>query len=334
MLQRLPAPRFPLLPDVLAAETADVYFIRTRQILEHLGRDPEVGMVVFPGDDGLCCGVTQVAQLLEEAGFEGDLWSVDEGTPLARGEDAIHIRGRYSNFGVYETALLGMLASCTAWATAAGQVVNAAQGVPVVSFGARHIHPNVAGIMDYAATVGGCSGCSTTLGAALSGTVPSGTMPHSYVLIVGDTVEAARAFDSVLPPDIPRVVLVDTFQDEAVESLQVAAALGNALQGVRLDTPAERGGVTPALVREVRARLDQAGHSRVQIAVSGGMSPERIAVFQSEDAPVDSYGVGSFISGARPIDYTADIREIDGEPIAKRGRIPGMRANPALRRLL
>jgi len=334
MLQPLPERRFPLLPEVLSAETADVYFIRTRAVLEHLARDPEVGMVVFPGDDGLCCGVIQVAQLLNEAGFEGELWAVDEGTPLARGEDAMQIRGRYSSFGVYETALLGMLASCTAWASAASQVVKAAQGVPVVSFGARHIHPNVAGIMDYAATVGGCSGCSTLLGAALSGTVASGTMPHAYILIIGDTVEASQAFDSFLPADIPRVVLVDTFQDEAVESLQVAAALGNALQGVRLDTPAERGGVTPPLVREVRARLDQAGYSRVQIAVSGGMSPERIAVFNSEDAPVDSYGVGSFISGARPIDYTADIREIDGKPVAKRGRIPGMRANPALRRRL
>jgi len=334
MVQPLTEPRFPLLPEVLSANTADVYFLRTRTVLEHLSCDPHVGMVVFPGNAGLCCGVTQVAQLLEEAGFKGELWSVDEGTPLARGEDAMHIRGRYNSFGVYETALLGMLASCTAWATAASLVVKAAQGVPVVSFGARHIHPNVAGIMDYAAMVGGCTGCSTSLGAALSGTVPSGTMPHAYVLILGDTVEAARAFDSVLSPGFPRVVLVDTFQDEAVESVQVAEALGNALQGVRLDTPAERDGVTPALVHEVRARLDQRGFSRVQITVSGGMSPERIALFRSEEAPVDGYGVGSFISGARPIDYTADIREIDGEPAAKRGRIPGIVANPALRRVL
>jgi nicotinate phosphoribosyltransferase len=39
--------------------------------------------------------------------------------------------------------------------------------------------------------------------------------------------------------------------------------------GVRLDTPSERGGVTPDLVKEVRARLDQAGFSYVKIFVSG-----------------------------------------------------------------
>ena len=39
-----------------------------------------------------------------------------------------------------------------------------------------------------------------------------------------------------------RVALVDTFKDEAEESLNVARALGEKLRGVRLDTPAERGG--------------------------------------------------------------------------------------------
>ncbi len=35
---------------------------------------------------------------------------------------------------------------------------------------------------------------------------------------------------------------------------------GDRLWGVRLDTPSERGRVTPELVKEVRARLDLAGH--------------------------------------------------------------------------
>jgi len=47
---------------------------------------------------------------------------------------------------------------------------------------------------------------------------------------------------------------VDTFKDEAEESLRVAKALGERLAGIRLDTPGERGGVTPDLVTEVRAR--------------------------------------------------------------------------------
>jgi nicotinate phosphoribosyltransferase len=40
--------------------------------------------------------------------------------------------------------------------------------------------------------------------------------------------------------------------------------------------------------------------------------------------------VGSHIAGARPIDFTGDLKEIDGRPIAKRGRIPGLTDSPRL----
>ena len=89
--------------------------------------------------------------------------------------------------------------------------------------------------------------------------------------------------------------------------------------------------MTPDLVTEVRARLDQAGFGHVQIVVSGGLNPERIGIFKDAGAPVDSYAVGSYISGATPIDFTGDIKEIDGQPIAKRGRIPGLTESPRLR---
>jgi nicotinate phosphoribosyltransferase len=158
-------------------------------------------------------------------------------------------------------------------------------------------------------------------------------MPHSLVLIFGDTVRAAEAFDRDLEPDVSRIVLVDTFKDEAEEALRVADALGDRLYGIRLDTPAERGRVTADLVTEVRARLDQAGHGNVKIVVSGGLNPERIGYFKQAGAPVDSYAVGSYISGASPIDFTGDIKEIDGRPIAKRGRIPGRTASPRLRKV-
>jgi len=203
----------------------------------------------------------------------------------------------------------------------------------VISFGARHVHPDVTDVLDYAAIVGGCVGASTPAGARLAGLAPTGTMPHSLVLIFGDTVRAAEAFDRDLEADIPRLVLVDTFKDEAEEALRVDEALGDRLYGIRLDTPAERGRVTPDLVHEIRARLDLAGHDHVKIVVSGGLDPERIAFFKAAEAPVDSFAVGSYISGASPIDFTGDIKEIDGHPIAKRGRIPGRTESPRLKRI-
>ena len=326
--------RFPLIPEVLSGQTADVYFLRTRSVLEGLHLDPQVGMKIFTRHHAVFCGLRQVAQLLADAGFDGELWSLEEGERVEGGEAAMLIVGPYSSFGIYETAILGILASCTGWSTAAREVVEAAAGIPVVSFGARHHHPNVAGIMDYAAVVGGCVTGSTPQGAALAGTDPSGTMPHALVLIVGDTVAAAQAFDRTMPDTVPRIVLVDTFQDEAVESIRVAEALGRHLEGVRLDTPSERGGVSPALVKEVRARLDLAGFGWVKILVSGGMTPARILEFVEAAAPVDSFGVGSYITAATPLDFTGDIREIEGRPVSKRGRLPGLQRNPRLRKVL
>jgi nicotinate phosphoribosyltransferase len=37
---------------------------------------------------------------------------------------------------------------------------------------------------------------------------------------------------------------------------------------------------------------------------------------------------------ARPIDFTADLHEFEGKPIAKRGRIPGITPSPRLTRVL
>jgi nicotinate phosphoribosyltransferase len=44
--------------------------------------------------------------------------------------------------------------------------------------------------------------------------------------------------------------------------------------------------------------------------------------------------VGSYISGAKPVDFKGDIHEIDGQPIAKRGRIPGLTPNPKLKKII
>jgi nicotinate phosphoribosyltransferase len=68
--------------------------------------------------------------------------------------------------------------------------------------------------------------------------------------------------------------------------------------------------------------------------VSGGVTPERIKRFADTGAPVDGYGVGSYITAASPIDYTADIREIEGKPVAKLGRLPGMQRNSRLSRVM
>jgi nicotinate phosphoribosyltransferase len=151
---------------------------------------------------------------------------------------------------------------------------------------------------------------------------------------MGGIDKAILTFDKYMPPEVARIALVDTFKDEPEESLIAAQAMEGRLQGVRLDTPTERGRVTADLVKEVRARLDLAGFKEVKIFVSGGIDPERIRYFIENRAPVDAFGVGSYISGAKPIDFTADLHEVAGKPIAKRGRIPGITPNPRLKRVM
>ena len=321
---------------VLSGDTADIYFARTVEILRKEGLDPVATMEVFPSRAGILCGIEEVKALLAMVLPEDsrEVWALAEGEIMDRKEVMLRITAPYQSYGLYETAYCGILAHCSGWATAAKECVEAAQGIPIISFGARHVHPSVAGVMEYAAIVGGCVGCSSVIGARLAGVQARGTMPHALIIVIGDTVRATLAFDKHMPPELPRVSLVDTFKDEVEESVRVAQALGEKLNSVRLDTPIERGRVTADLVKEVRAGLDLAGFKHVGIFASGGIDPERIRYFIENGAPIDGFGIGSYISGAKPIDFTADLHQVEGRPIAKRGRIPGITPNPRLKRIL
>jgi len=332
----LPQTRFEIPHSWLSGDTADIYFPRTVEILKKEGINPMATMEVFPRRAGILCGIEEVKALLAEVlpGDNHEVWALCQGEPFDKKEVVLRIKAPYQNYGAYETVYLGMLSHCSGWATAARECVEAAQGIPVISFGARHVHPSVVGIMEYAAIVGGCSGCASTAGAELAGIQPTGTIPHALIIIMESTVKATIAFDKHMPPDVPRIALVDTFEDEVRESVTVAKALQGKLQGVRLDTPSERGRVTADLIKEVRAWLDLEGFKEVKIVASGGLDPERIRYFIQEGAPVDIFAVGSYISDARPIDFTADLHEVEGKPIAKRGRMPGITPNPKLKRVM
>ena len=319
----------------LKGKNADIYFLRTAEILRREGIDNQVVMDFFPSSNGILCGIKQALALLKEVlPSNTSVWAQEEGEVIGRKDTILRVMAPYSSIAIYETALLGILSSQTGWATAAKACQEAAGGIPCISFGARHVHPQVSAYMEYAAIIGGCQTCATSAGAKLAGTKASGTMPHALVLNMGDTVKAALAFDKHMGQDIKRNVLVDTFKDETEEALRVATAMGERLHSIRLDTPRERGGVTADLIKEVRARLDQAGHAHVQIFVSGGLTPQRISDYRAQGAPVDGFGIGSFISGASAIDFTADIYQINGVDIAKRGRIPGLQPNPKLKRVI
>lgn len=319
--------------EIVAGWTTDIYFLKTRDVLRKSGLlETPIVAEIFARKEGVFAGTEEVLRLFRTLPVAPKVETLKEGMTFAPQEVLMRITGTYGSFGMYETVLIGMLASSTGWATAAKECVIAAEGRDVLCFGARHVHPAIAPAMERAAKIAGCSGLSCMLAAKLCGEEPQGTVPHAAVILMGDTVKLAKVYDETVPANEPRIVLVDTFKDEAEETMRVANCLGDKLDGVRLDTPSERGGVTPGLVREIRWRLDKAGFNKVKVIATGGMTPERIKVLNEVGAAV--YGVGSYIAHSTHRDMTMDIKMVDGKPIAKRGRLPGIIPNPRLERVL
>lgn len=170
------------------------------------------------------------------------------------------------------------------------------------------------------AFIGGCDGVAVVKSAELIKEEPVGTMPHALVLILGDTVEAARAFDAVIDPGIRRVALIDTFSDEKFEALRVAEALGDHLFAVRLDTPSSRRGDMLGILKEIRWELDYRGFQGVKLFLSGGLDEAEI---RRLNPVADAYGVGTSISNAPVMNFALDVVEIGGQPMAKRGKRSG-----------
>ncbi len=193
----------------------------------------------------------------------------------------------------------------------------------MISFGARRMHPALAPMIERNAFIGGCDGVAVVKSAELIKEEPVGTMPHALALILGDTVEAAKAFDTVIDPRVKRVVLIDTFNDEKFEAVRVAEALGDHLFAVRLDTPASRRGNMLEILREVRWELDSRGFSWVKFFISGGLDESEI---RQLNPVADAYGVGTSISNAPVMNFALDVVQIDGQARAKRGKRSGRKA--------
>lgn len=310
---------------IKSGEATDIYFLRAKTILEKTGASStrvvaEIHSYGLPEgyEWAVFTGLEEVVYLLE--GVPVDLYAMPEGTVFRAMEPVARIEGAYGDFGVYEPAILGMLRHSTSVSTKAARVKLAANGKPVLFFGIRCVHPAISPMVDRAAYVGGCDAVSGVAGAVMLELEPTGTMPHALMLVLGDEKKAWKLFHEVMPENVPRIALVDTFFDERAEALEAAETLGKNLYGVRLDTPSSRRGNMRKIVQEVRWTLDIHGHRHVKIFVSGGLDEKN--VMELVDL-VDGFGVGTSIAFPPSIDLALDIVEKDGEPLSKRGKLPG-----------
>lgn len=310
--------------DIKNGRLTDVYFLRCVEILKKRGLDKKAvgevraGKLPSSWSWAVLSGVEEVATLLE--GLNVDVRCMDEGTVFEAEEPVLTISGNYTDFAVYETAVLGLLCQASGVSTMALRCRIAAGDRKIYSFGARRMHPAIAPMIDRSAFIGGLDGVAVTTSAELLGEKPVGTMPHALIIVMGDPAEAYKAFDEVIPKEVGRVALIDTFEDEKIGAITAAKALGDDLFAVRLDTPGSRRGDFSKIIEEVRWELDIRGFKDVKIFLSGGLDEYSIVEYNRF---ADAYGIGTSISNAPVVDFSFDLVEIEGEPLAKRGKMSG-----------
>lgn len=317
--------------DVRSGKTMDIYFERTKKILEEKGFGDTKVWAEFTGSSlpsswpwAIFCGLEEVVRLTE--GLPIDLCAVPEGTIFkARSHNSVriplmNIYGSYADFGINETAILGMVCQPSGIATVAARTKIAANWKTIFAFGNRRMHPAISGVIDRSAYIGGCDAVSSPYGAEIIGQHPLGTTPHALMLMMGGNEAAFKAFDEIIEPEVPRIMLIDTFSDERTGAMDACRSVKD-LKGVRLDTPGSRRGNFRELINEVRWELDMNGYNDVGITVSGGLNEKTVA--ELADTCVASFGVGTSIANAPTLDLSMDIVEKGGVPIAKRGKFGG-----------
>jgi len=309
----------------------DIYFLRSSKILREKGLDKTMARIeahVYSLPHmwswGVYAGLEDALKLFE--GRDVNIYSVPEGTIFKPVEPVMVVEGPVNEILDLETALLGIIRHASSVATKSARIKKLAGDKMVIFFGLRAAHPAIGPMLDRSAFIGGCDAVSGAYSEELFGVKPVGTMPHALIVIFGDQVKAWKAFDEVVEPSVPRIMLVDTFYDERVESLMAAQLLGERLYGVRLDTPSSRRGNMQMIVKEVRWVLDLHGYKNVKIFVSGGIDEKEVVALRDL---VDGFGVGTSIAFPPSIDFSMDIVEVmrDGKwiPISKRGKLPGFK---------
>ena len=225
--------------------------------------------------------------------FSCDIWAIPEGTPIFPNEPVITVKGPIIQAQLIETLILIAFNHQTLIATKANRIVRAAQGRPVMEFGARRAQGFDAAVYGArAAVIGGCDSTSCLLPAQKFGLTPSGTMAHSWIQMFDSEYDAFAAYARQYPDSC--VLLVDTYNvlksgvPNAIRVFdEVLKPLGKRPSAIRIDS----GDIT-YLSKKVRKMLDSAGYADCRIVASNSLDEHIISDMLLQGAKVDSFGVG------------------------------------------
>ncbi|SFT40043.1 nicotinate phosphoribosyltransferase [Halomonas saccharevitans] len=248
--------------------------------------------------------------------FEGDIWTLPEGTPVFAKEPLMEVEAPIAQAQLLESLAMNLVQLETVLASKAVRIVMAARGRPVVDFGMRRMHgidAAVRGVRAY--RTAGLAGTSNVLGGLRHDLALNGTMAHSYVLAHDSEREAFRAFARHYPRTTLLVDTHDTLEgvQKVIELMGEEPAL--AVKAIRLDS-----GDLAELARGARRLLDAAGHDEVQIVASSGLDEVQIEALLEAGAPIDAFGVGTQMgvsADAPVIDLSYKLVAYAGEPRIK-----------------
>ncbi|KAA3660572.1 MAG: nicotinate phosphoribosyltransferase [Chloroflexi bacterium] len=266
--------------------------------------------------------------LTVEAVHDGDVTEY-HGNPL-RVQPVIKVQGRYRDFALLETPMLGILSRSSRIATNVFNVLRSAKGKQVLFFPARFDLHEVQAADGYAYDIAIDrfnldygehlrSFVSTDAQGDWWGGAAGGTIAHAAIAcFLSDTAETMLAFAEYVPPEISRIALVDFNNDSVTDSLRVMRAMFDkyaplveagredeaqkyVLFGVRLDTSGTLRDVTipplgdPKLDLGVTPRL--VFHVRQELDKAWqawDLPPQRIGLAQAYCRDVRIVATGGF----------------------------------------
>lgn len=237
---------------------------------------------------------------LRDFRFEGEVYSVKEGTPIFPNEPIMRVTARRDQAQFVETALLNIINYQTMIASKASRVVNSAGDAKVVDFGLRRAQGEDAGMKGARAAFIGGAVATSNVKAGMEYDIPiSGTHAHSFVMSFPDELDAFRAYVKTFPDNA--TLLIDTYDtaNGARNAAIVAKELekkGKRLGAVRLDS-GDLGDLS-LIVREI---LDERGLDYVKILASNDLNEYKIDEFRKNGAEIDGYGVGTELITAKPV---------------------------------
>jgi nicotinate phosphoribosyltransferase len=250
--------------------------------------------------------------------FTGDVWALDEGTPVFAQEPIMRVTAPLPEAQLVETTLIAETMFPTSVASRAARIVTAAAGRPVMEFGARRAHGIDAGIRAArAAYIAGFGSTSIVEAGKRFGIPLSGTMAHSWVMAFAEEGSAFRAYAEIFGD---AVFILDTY--DAVAAARMVTASGLKPRAVRIDS-----GDLIATSREVRRIFDEHGLGDTALVLSGDLDEMRIAEIITAGTPVDGFGVGTAVSTASDAPALSGVYKL--AEIERAGRaVPVLKKSP------